>query len=127
MDFKTNNFYLQKDEPIKSCLLALRDIILNYNNDIIETYKYGMPCFCYKGKQFCYLWTDKKTKLPYILIVEGRKIDHPKLISGSRSRMKIFLVDPNKDIPLKTIHKIFDMAVKFINKKCRVIFSGIFY
>lgn len=113
MNHQTNNFYLQKEEPIKSCLLALRDIILNYKKDITETWKYNMPCFCYKGKQFCYLWTDKKTKQPYILIVEGRKIEHPKLIAGERSRMKILIIDPHKNIPVKTIHKIFDMAVKF--------------
>ena len=115
MHQQTNNFYLQKEEPVKSCLLALRDIILNYNKEITEVLKYGMPCFCYKGKQFCYLWTDKKTKQPYILIVEGRKIEHPKLIAGDRVRMKILLIDPAKDIPIKTIHKIFDMAIKFYN------------
>ena len=116
MNHQTQNFYLQKEEPVKSCLLALRDIILNYNKELTEELKYGMPCFCYRGKQFCYLWTDKKTKQPYILIVEGRKIDHPKLIAGDRARMKILLIDPLKDIPIKTIHKIFDMAVEFYKK-----------
>ena len=113
MHKQTNDFYLNKEEPIKSCLLALRDIILNYDKEITEMLKYGMPCFCYKGKHFCYLWIDKKTKQPYILIVEGRKIEHPNLITGDRSRMKILLIDPGKDIPVKTIYKIFDMAAKF--------------
>ena len=117
MHRQTNNFYLQKEEPIKSCLLALRDIILNYNKEITEALKYGMPCFSYKGKHFCYLWIDKKTKQPYILIVEGKKIDHPKLIAGDRSRMKILLIDPDKDIPVKTIHKIFNMAIQFYKDK----------
>jgi len=114
---QANNFYLQKEEPVKSCLLALRDIILNYNEEFTEEVKYGMPCFCYNGKPFCYLWLDKKKTQPYILIVEGKKIDHPKLISGNRARMKIFLVDPEKDIPIKTIHKIFDMLIVFYIKK----------
>ena len=47
------SFYLDKDEPNKNCLLALRDIILNQDDNIIETVKYGMPCFCYKNKMFC--------------------------------------------------------------------------
>jgi len=48
-----------------------------------------MPCFVYNKKQFCYLWTDKKTNNPYLLIVEGKNIDHPLLEQGDRKRMKI--------------------------------------
>ena len=54
-----NNFYLQQQEPVKSCLLALRAIILSQDNNISNVMKYGMPFFCYKGKMFCYLWTHK--------------------------------------------------------------------
>jgi hypothetical protein len=68
---ETDAFYLNQEEPNKSCLLALRTIILDQDKQITETRKYGMPCFCYKGKMFCYLWTDKKTDEPYILMVEG--------------------------------------------------------
>jgi len=106
---------LNKEEPVKSCLLALRDIILNYNNEITQGWNYGMPLFNYKGKRLCYLWTDKKTGHPYILMVEGRKIDHPALIQGKRSRMKILLVDPQKDIPIKTIKAIFKAAINLYN------------
>lgn len=108
---ETDNFYLQKDEPIKSCLEALRKIILTYNKNITESWKYGMPCFCYNGKMFCYLWVEKKLNEPYILMVEGKKIDHPLLITGKRSRMKILLIDPTKNIPIKAIHSIFKMAL----------------
>ena len=47
---ETDNFYLQKDEPVKGCLLFLRNYILNYDKNITEAWKYGMPFFCYKGK-----------------------------------------------------------------------------
>lgn len=106
-----HNFYLSKEEPIKSCLLALRDIILAQNQEITETQKYGMPCFCYKKKMFCYLWTDKKTSQPYILFVEGKQLDHPELESGDRARMKILRIDPNKDLPIWTIERILKMAL----------------
>ena len=59
-----DNYYLKKEEPNKSCLLALRNIILKQDINITETQKWGMPCFCYKKKMFCYLWTDKKTDEP---------------------------------------------------------------
>jgi len=100
------NFYLDKEEPHRECLLALRSIILKQDDAVVETKKYGMPCFCYKKKMFCYLWTDKKTSAPYILFVEGKHLNHPKLQQGTRSRMKVFNVDPTKDLPLKTIEKL---------------------
>jgi hypothetical protein len=102
---------LSKQEPNKSCLLTLRSIILTQDNHITETRKYGMPCFCYKKKMFCYLWIDKKTDEPYILMVEGTHLDHPKLETGERSRMKIFRVNPKKDLPIKAIESILQKAL----------------
>lgn len=111
-----HNYYLNKEEPNKSCLLALRSIILEQDSNITETQKYGMPCFCYKKKMFCYLWTDKKTDEPYILMVEGQYLDYPELEEGNRSRMKIFKVDPNKDLPIKTIEIILQKALDLYRK-----------
>jgi hypothetical protein len=106
-----HSYYLNKEEPNKSCLLALRSIILDQDINVTETQKWGMPCFCYKKKMFCYLWTDKKTDEPYILMVEGKYLDHPKLEEGDRSRMKIFRVNPNKDLAIKTIATILQKAL----------------
>lgn len=111
-----DSYYLKEEEPNKSCLLALRSIILNQDTNITETRKYGMPCFCYKKKMFCYLWTDKKTQEPYILMVEGKFLDHPKLEIGERSRMKIFRVNPNKDLPVKAIVSILKSALDLYRK-----------
>ena len=108
-----DNFYLQKEEPVKSCLYALRQLILRYDDKISEAWKYKMPFFCYKGKMFCYVWLDKKTHQPYLGIVEGRNIDHPSLIKGERSRMKILMLNPNRDLPVKTIDAIFKKAMLF--------------
>jgi hypothetical protein len=108
-----DNFYLQQDEPIKGTLLALREIILQQDKDVVNTWKYGMPFFCYKGKMFCYLWVHKKQKHPYIGIVEGKRFDEPFLIQEDRSRMKIMLFDPNEDLPLRTIENILQKAINF--------------
>jgi hypothetical protein len=108
-----DNFYLQQDEPIKGTLLALREIILQQDKDVTNAWKYGMPFFCYKGKMFCYLWFHKKHKQPYIGIVEGKRFCEPFLIQEDRSRMKIMLLDPNKDLPLQTIEKILQEAINF--------------
>ncbi|MDB5136824.1 MAG: hypothetical protein JWP37_3427 [Mucilaginibacter sp.] len=108
-----DNYYLQKEEPVKSCLLFLRDHILNFDKNITEAWKYGMPFFCYNGKMFCYLWVHKKNGLPYIGIVEGKKIDHPALIMEDRARMKIMLLDPTIDLPIDTINFILNKAISF--------------
>jgi hypothetical protein len=108
-----DNYFLQQEEPVKSCLLALRKMILCFDNNIIESWKYGMPFYCYHGKMFCYLWVHKKYKQPYLGIVEGGKINHPLLIQEKRARMKIVLVDPQKDIPLKTIDGILKKVISF--------------
>jgi hypothetical protein len=112
-----DNFYLQKEEPVKSCLQALRTFLLNYDENITEAWKYRMPFFCYKGKMFCYLWMHKKTHQPYIGIVEGNKINHPDLIIENRSRMKIMILDANKDLPVKKLDTILKMAIKIYDLK----------
>ncbi|HEX5025249.1 MAG TPA: DUF1801 domain-containing protein [Agriterribacter sp.] len=101
-----DNYFLQQPEPAKSCLQFLRAHILSSNNDMVETWKYGMPVYCIKGKMVCYLWTHKKYLQPYLGIVKGHKIDHPDLITEKRARMKILLIDPTKDIPVKKINSI---------------------
>ena len=104
------NYYLNQSEPIKSCLLALRKIILDFDLDITEEWKYSMPFFYYKKKMFCYFCIHKKFKIPYIGIVEGHKIEHPDLLAEDRSRMKIMLIDPEKDISITTINQILKAA-----------------
>lgn len=111
MPQETDNYYLNQEEPNKSCLLALRKIILEQDEMLTETRKWGMPCFCYRKKMFCYLWTDKKTEEPYMLFVEGKHLDHSALELGNRSRMKIFRTDPNKDLPLSTIELLLNKAL----------------
>jgi len=108
---QSEEFYLGQTEPNKSCLLALRRIIMEQDLDITETTKYGMPCFCYKGRMFCYLWVDKKTGEPYLLMVEGKHLDNPVLEKGDRSRMKILRVSANRDLPLETIALILNRAL----------------
>lgn len=106
-----DNYFNQKEEPVKSCLLFLRLYILKLNPNITETWKYGMPVYCYHGKMLCYLWVHKKHLQPYLGIVEGKRIHHPMLIQEKRARMKILLLDPAKDIPVKTIHSILKEAI----------------
>jgi hypothetical protein len=113
----SDNFYLNQPEPNRSCLLALKEIILRQDKNITTAWKYGMPFFCYtnssgKNKMFCYLWVHKKLNQPYIGIVEGKHFDHPTLLQEGRSRMKIMLFDPEEDLPVKIIEQIIKQAVE---------------
>jgi hypothetical protein len=111
-----DNYFLSREEPVKSCLLYLRQFILKQNTDITEVWRYRMPFYCYKEKRFCYLWVHKKLHQPYIGIVEGKKVNHPDLITENRSRMKILLIDPQQDIPIKKITAILAEAIRHSGK-----------
>lgn len=87
---------------------------------ITETVKYGMPCFCYHGKMMYYLWTDKKTGQPYVLFVEGDQIDHPSLVQGKRSRMKVLNIDPNQDLPLTTLKELMEISMTIFDEKLKL-------
>ncbi len=102
--------FIQNDEPVQNCLFAMYHIAMQYSDEMGEDLKYGMPLITYKGKPFCYLWTDKKTKYPYYLMVRGDKINHPTLEQGDRKRMKILPINPHEDIPVEIVYAVFDMA-----------------
>jgi len=118
MENELDNFYLNQSEPNQSCLLALRDIILGFDTNITSAWKYKLPFFLYKGKMFCYLWQDKKTRIPYIGIVNGSIIDHPKLETGNRKQIKILSINPTKDIEL-------DLVLEILNLSATVTEQGI--
>ena len=110
-------FYLQQKEPIKGCLLALKQIILSQDAGITSTMKYGMPFFCYKQKMFCYLWYHKKHQLPYIGFVEGAYFNEPFLLQEKRLKMKIMLINPTQDLPLPQITKVLQKALNLYKTK----------
>lgn len=110
MKEKIEAYYLKQVEPTKSCLLALRTIIKNYDATISEEWKYGLLSFYLKKKPFCYIWKDKNTQEPYIGISRGYLIEHPALIQGNRTRIKILPIHPEKDIPIELIYEIFELA-----------------
>lgn len=106
-----DNYFLQNEEPFKSCLQFLREHILKLDSSVTEKWQYGMPFFYFNGKRFCYLWIHKKLRQPYIGIVDGKRIDDPDLLLEKRSRMKILLLDPRKNLPMGKINRILKKAL----------------
>ena len=78
------------EEPNKSCLLALRDIIMAYDDRITLEWKFNSPFYYFKGKMFCYVWKHKKSGLPYVGFAKGILIDHPLLELGNRKKITVY-------------------------------------
>jgi hypothetical protein len=112
-----DNWYDQQEEPARGCFHFLRQFILDKDPAITEAWKYSMPFFCYQGKMFVYLWFHKEYQQPYIGFVDGGKINHPELLQEKRARMKIFLVDVKKDIPIKKLNSIFKEVLQLRKQK----------
>lgn len=72
-----------------------------------------MPFYYYNGKMCLYLWVHKKFKQPYLGIVAGSIVHDKDLIQEKRARMKILLIDAEKDIPEKKIKSILKPVVAF--------------
>lgn len=94
-------YYLSKSEPYQSCLLALRDIVLNAHPDVNHERKFQIPFFTYKGKKLAYLWLDKKKlRMGFCLdkslqpITEGIR---------PKDKYESMIIDPEADIPVKVI------------------------
>lgn len=108
---ETEHYYLRQEEPNRSCLQALRGIILSLDEHITESIKWGTPCFSYKNRMFCFLALTKAPKSPYLLIVEGLLVDHPLLVMGSRKRMKTLSLDANEDFPIEVLLEILQQTL----------------
>jgi len=110
-----DNFYLNKEEPLRGCLLALKEIILRHNSHITPEWKYKLPFFYYKGKMLCYIWFHKKFKQPYIGFYNGHLLNEPDLLKENRSRVKILLFDAKEDLPVEKINFILTQALYIYN------------
>ena len=109
---KNDAFYDRLLEPNKSCFLTLRAFIIGFDSEIQELWKYGLPFFYYKKKPFAYFWKDKKTDEPYIGFSRGFLMEHPSLLKGERTRIKIFPVDPNADIDIENLLEVLELTKK---------------
>ncbi|MFA6277527.1 MAG: DUF1801 domain-containing protein [Pedobacter sp.] len=112
-----DNFYFNYEEPTRSCLLALREVILKHNAQIKAEWKYKLPFFYFNRKPLCYLWLHKTYKNPYIGFVDGNLINDADLLKEKRSRIKILLIDKNDDLPIEKINHILTQALYICTNK----------
>ena len=111
------SYYFRQTEPNQSCLLALRASILQLDDQITESLKWGTPCFSYRNRMFCFLALTKAPQLPYLLMVEGHLLPHSQLETGNRKRMKSLPIDPTKDLPIPLVQEIVTAALNLYKTK----------
>lgn len=117
MDENLYNFYSNLPEPMQGCFLALKKIILDFDSRVYQGFKYGTPFFMINDRNLCYLWQHKNKKLAYIGFIDGAKMKNPVLEQGSRKRMKIFSINPERDIPVATIYELLSEALELLELK----------
>ncbi len=111
MQSLTDNYFLTLPEPSQSALLYLRSFLIE-EMQLSETWKFNTPFYYYKNKWFCYLSYSKKKDETYIGFVQGYKIEFPNLVSEGRKQIKIYKINPHKNINQKDLKKIIALLKK---------------
>ena len=100
------------DEALQSTCYFLRSTILNRNPEIIESYKWNIPFYTYKG-YLCYLNIHKK--VPYIGWMHGFHLEDPDHqwapVDTKLIRKQFFPCD--QDIPIDILHQYIDRALSY--------------
>lgn len=107
-----DNYFFSLPEPEQSCLLYVRSFILGFSKDITEEWKFNTPFYYYKGKWLCYISYGKKNKSIYIGFIKGHLMQHAKLVSEGRKQIKVFHLNANDDIDVKSLKAIMTKVLK---------------
>lgn len=105
---------MKQPEPIRGCLLALKNFILELDPNISHHRKFQIPFFYYKDKKLCYLWVTKK-KIQFGFI-EDKTIQPKKEGLKLKDKYQSIIIDPNKDIPIKMIVRNLKKMIKVYDK-----------
>jgi|HubBroStandDraft_2_1064218.scaffolds.fasta_scaffold163458_2 hypothetical protein len=101
MNKELENYYLKQPEPIQSCLLALKSIILSVSKEISQRRMYQIPFFYYRDKKIAFLWVNRKRTL-FGIVTDKSILEFPE---GTRRKdsYESIAIDPNEDIPVEDI------------------------
>lgn len=108
--------YFGYNEPVKSCFLAIRDIILDWDSNFKDCLKYGCICYTYRDKVALFAMHNKKGET-YLLVNFGKQMNHPELKFDGRKSMKSLRIDPTKDLPIEVIEFILEEVRRIIDDK----------
>lgn len=112
MSQTANNFFLSLPEPQQSVLLFLQQFF-KQEMGLEESWKFNTPFYYTKKKWFAFISYNPKNHEIYISFVKGGQLNHPKLVSEGRKQMKIYYINPEKDIDTKELSKIISQLKAF--------------
>lgn len=105
----SDDFFFAIPEPQRSALMFLRRFFTEESN-LQEHIHFNTPFYNFKNKWFCYLsYSPKRKHEIYIGFVKGYKIEFPDLVSEGRKQVKVYRIDPEKDINVMALKKITTM------------------
>ncbi len=110
-------YYDGLTEPLQGFMLAVRQVILDLNEEVEETWKWSAPFFLYRKQMLCYLWLDKKTHEPYLGIYGGDALDHPSLVQKHKAKIKKLVFSVDEDIPISTMKEVLSASCSLIDQK----------
>ncbi len=112
-----DQYFESQEEPMKGCLLAIKDCMLNYDKRVVMSWKWNLPFFSFGKHMLAYLHIHKKTGSPYLGFGWGQNLQHPALLQEDRKMIKVYYMDAEKDIDVKTLYEILDETVGFLKSK----------
>lgn len=115
MNKELENYYLKQPEPIQSCLLALKSIILSVDKEISQRRTYQIPFFYYKEKKLAFLWVDRK-RLLFGIVTDRSLLTFPEGVRG-RNQYESMEINPNEDIPIDDIVEKLRRQILYIWQK----------
>jgi hypothetical protein len=115
MNTQLEDYYLKQAEPYQSCLLAIKFIILNVDEQIIHERKFQIPNFSYKGKKLAFLWMNRK-KLILGFITDKSVLPR---IAGlkTKDQLDMIQIDPTKDLPKEFIESKIKELIELYSAK----------
>ena len=112
MEDLIDNYYLSLPEPEQSVLLFLHQFFVN-DMMLQHQRKFNTPFYYLDGKWFSFLDYNPKKRSIHISFVKGNEVSHPKLLSEGRKQMKIYKINPEKDIDINELKEVVSLLKKF--------------
>jgi len=112
MNAELENYYLKHPEPIRGCLLALKQIIMSVSDQVTHERKFQLPFFSYKGMKLGFLWMNRKKLI--LGFITDKRILLPEPGIKHTDKLEMIQIDPNADLPKEMIvTKILQLIMKY--------------
>ncbi|MFT4833775.1 MAG: hypothetical protein ACI83W_002056 [Marinoscillum sp.] len=112
-----DQYFEAQEEPMKGCLLAIKDCMLRYDDRIVMTWKWRTPFFFFGKEMLAYMSIQKKTGRPYLGFGWGQNLQHPALLKEDRKMIKVYYMNAEDDLDIKTLYEILDETVGCLKSK----------